>query len=280
MNEFWESLGESAINFIKNGGIKIVTALAVLCVGLLLILIIQRIVKKRSVTSRKLDNSATSFITALVSIVVYVGLFVAIIAILGFSTEGIITAFGSVALAISLGLQNTLSSLTNGIVLIFTKPFVAGDFIDVGGTSGTVKEIKLFSVKLQTVDNVTIIVPNSTVLNSTLINYSRMPSRRVDLVVPVSYSASIEEVKKVILGVIEKDSRILNDPVPFCRLTEYGASSLNFTVRCWANSADYWDVKFDLLEQIVMAFRENNIEIPFDQLDVHLIKDNQEKGAQ
>lgn len=276
MEQFWETITSWVIEFIQNGGIKIVTAIAVMFVGLLIILILKRSVKKRSVTSRKLDNSAAGFITAIVSLVVYVGLFILIISILGFSPTGIITAFGSVALAISLGLQNTLSSLTNGIVLIFTKPFVAGDFVDIGGTSGTIKEIKLFSVKLITVDNITVIIPNSTVLNSTLINYSRLPSRRLDVVIPVSYKSDVELVKKVISELVSKDERVLKDPAIFCRLTEYGPTSLNFTLRCWINREVFWDVKFDLLEKIVTELHKNNIDIQINQLDVN-IKNNEVK---
>lgn len=271
MQEVFQSIVNFAKNFISGYGVAIATALAVLCVGVLLITIIRRFVKKKSVKSRKLDNSAASFITALVSLVVYIGLFIAVLGVLGFSTEGIIAAFGSVMLAVSLGLQNTLSSLTNGIVLIFTKPFVAGDFVDIGGTSGTVKEIKLFSVKLVTVNNITVIIPNSTVLNSVLINYSRLPVRRLDLVVPVSYTADVDLVKKVVMELVEADERIQKAPAPFFRLTEYGASSLNFTLRVWTDSSIFWNVKFDLMENILLAFKKHNLEIPFNQLDVHVV---------
>ena len=173
-------------------------------------------------------------------------------------------------------MQNTLSSLTNGIVLIFTKPFKAGDFVDIGGTSGTVKEIKLFSVKLITGDNITVVIPNNTVLSSTIINYSRNPLRRLDIVVPVSYDAQVQEVKDVVNAVVDKDERIARNPAPFFRLTEYGASSLNFTLRVWTQSGDFWAVKFDLLENILDALRKAKIEIPYDQLDVHVIKTDKE----
>ena len=271
MKEVWDEIVRFVTDFVQGYGVAIVTAIAVLCVGLLVHTIIRRAVKKGALKSRKLDNSAAAFITALVSLIVYVGLFVLIISILGFSAEGIITAFGSVALAISLGLQNTLSSLTNGIVLIFTKPFVAGDFVDIGGTSGTVKEIRLFSVKLVTVDNITVVVPNSTVLNSVLINYSKLPSRRLDIVVPVSYNSDIATVKKVVMDLVNADERIHKTPEPFFRLTEYGASSLNFTLRVWASGGDFWNVKFDLLEKLIEEFRKHGIEIPYNQLDVHVV---------
>ncbi len=271
MKEAWEAIVKFVTNFVQGYGIAIITAVAVICVGLLVLTIVRRSVKKGSIKSRKLDNSAISFITALVSLVVYVLIFIIVLSILGFSTEGIITAFGSVALAISLGLQNTLSSLTNGIVLIFTKPFVAGDFVDIGGSSGTVKEIKLFSVKIVTTDNITVVIPNSTVLNSVLINYSKFPVRRLDLVVPVSYNSDIATVKKVVMDIVNADGRIHTTPEPFFRLTEYGASSLNFTLRVWTTTGDFWAVKFDLMETIIEEFRKHKLEIPFDQLDVHVI---------
>lgn len=271
MKEVFDAIVRFLKSFVSGYGIAIVTALAVLCVGLLIATIVRRTVKKSSVKNRKLDNSATGFITGLVSLVVYVVLFVAVLAVLGFSTEGIITAFGSVMLAVSLGLQNTLSSLTNGIVLIFTKPFVAGDYVEVGGSAGTVKEIKLFSVKIVTPDNITVVIPNSTVLNSVIVNYSRMPLRRLDLVVPVSYSTDIAKVKKVVMDIVTADARVQKLPEPFFRLTEYGASSLNFTLRVWTTTGDFWNVKFDIMEKIVEEFRVSGLEIPFDQLDVHVI---------
>ena len=270
MKEVFDAIWTFLQNFVSGYGVAIVTALAVLCVGLLVATIVKRAVKKSSVKNRKLDNSAAGFITGLVSLLVYLGLFITILAILGFSTEGIITAFGSVALAVSLGLQNTLSSLTNGIVLIFTKPFVAGDYVDIGGTAGTVKEIKLFSVKLVTIHNITVIVPNSTVLNSVITNYSRLPVRRLDLVVPVSYSADLAQVKKVVIDIVNADARVEQSPEPFFRVTEYGPSSLLFTLRVWIKTGDFWATKFDLMEQIIEGFKANGLKIPFTQLDVHV----------
>lgn len=272
MEQFWKSLSDGIINFIQNGGIKIIASIAVICFGTLLIILVTRFTKKKTITSKNLDNSATGFITAIVSLVCYVGLFILVISILGFSTTGIIAAFSSIALAISLGLQNTLSSLTNGVVLIFTKPFKAGDYVDIGGNEGTIKEIKLFSVKIVTLENIEVIIPNSTILNSTIINYSRLPSRRIELVIPVSYDSDIDLVKLTISNIVNNDKRILKEPNPFIRLTEYGSSSLNFTLKCWCDSTIFFDVKYDLLETIINEFRNNNIEIPYDKLDVHLSK--------
>ena len=259
-------------DFISGYGKVIAWAIAIFVVGLLVISIITKAVRKNSTKSRKIDNSAASFVTSIVSLAAYVFLVLVIIASLGFSTESIIAAFSSVMLAIALGLQNTLASLANGILLIFTKPFKAGDYVDVGGTAGTVKEIKLFSVKIVTPDNLTIVIPNNTVFGSTIINYSKMPLRRIDLTVPVSYDVDVKKLKTLVNELVAKDARISKEPAPFFRLTEYGASSLNFTLRAWTNASIYWDVRFDLLENILELLRANKIEIPFDQLDVHVIK--------
>ena len=271
MEGFWNNLKQFFWNFINGYGLNLVKALAIFVLGLLIIRIVTTTVKKNSVKSRRLDNAASTFITSLVALVAYIALALTLVGTLGFSTAGIVAAFSSVMLATALGMQNALSSLTNGILLIFTKPFQAGDYVDIGGTAGTVKEIKLFSVKIVTPDNLTVVIPNSTVLESVITNYSRMSLRRLDVVVPVSYNADVGKVKALVTEFIQGDARIASLPAPFFRLTEYGASSLNFTLRVWTDPGVFWDVKFDLLEGILKVFKENGIEIPYDQLDVHVV---------
>ena len=271
MEGFWNNLKQFFWNFINGYGLNLVKALAIFVLGLLIIRIVTTTVKKNSVKSRRLDNAASTFITSLVALVAYIALALTLVGTLGFSTAGIVAAFSSVMLAIALGMQNALSSLTNGILLIFTKPFQAGDYVDIGGTAGTVKEIKLFSVKIVTPDNLTVVIPNSTVLGSVITNYSRMSLRRLDVVVPVSYNADVGKVKALVTEFIQGDARIASLPAPFFRLTEYGARSLNFTLRLRTDPGVFWDVKFDLLEGILKVFKENGIEIPYDQLDVHVV---------
>lgn len=257
MEGFWNNLKQFFWNFINGYGLNLVKALAIFVLGLLIIRIVTTTVKKNSVKSRRLDNAASTFITSLVALVAYIALALTLVGTLGFSTAGIVAAFSSVMLAIALGMQNALSSLTNGILLIFTKPFQAGDYVDIGGTAGTVKEIKLFSVKIVTPDNLTVVIPNSTVLGSVITNYSRMSLRRLDVVVPVSYNADVGKVKALVTEFIQGDARIASLPAPFFRLTEYGASSLNFTLRVWTDPGVFWDVKFKLLEGILKVFKEN-----------------------
>ena len=285
MEKFWNNLKEFFWNFLNCYGLNILKELALFVLGILIIRLVTTSVKKNSVKSRRLDNAASTFITSLVALIAYVALALLLVGTLGFSTAGIVAAFSSVMLAIALGMQNTLSSLTNGILLIFTKPFQSGDYVDIGGTAGTVKEIKLFSVKVVTPDNLTVIIPNSTVFSSVITNYSRMPLRRLDVTLPVSYDADVATVKRVVNEFIKKDKRIVPMPAPFFRLTEYGASSLNFTLRVWTDPGVFWDVKFDLLEGILEVLRKNKIDIPYDQLDVHMIdpktvlSDSDEKEA-
>lgn len=272
MKEFWRQIKSAVWKFANGYGLIVMKALVVFAVGLVVIAIVKKAVKKNSTKSRKIDNSAASFITSIVALVAYVALMLVMIASLGFSTEGIIAALSSVMLAIALGLQSTLASLANGILLIFTKPFKAGDFVDVGGTSGTVKEVKLFCVKIVTTDNLTVVIPNNTVFGSTIINYSKMPMRRLELVLPVSYDTDVRRLKELVNEYATQDARVAKEPAPFFRLTEYGASSLNFTLRVWTKVEDFWNVKFDFLEGLLELLRTHKIEIPYDQLDVHVIK--------
>lgn len=270
--KFWVQVKDALWNFINGYGKTIALAVMLFILGLLVVSIIKKSVKKTTIKSRKIDNSASAFVTSIVGLVAYVFLMLIVIASLGFSTDSIITAFSSVMLAVALGLQNTLASLANGILLIFTKPFKAGDFVEVAGVSGVVKEIKLFSVKIVTGDNLTIVVPNNTVFGSTITNYSQNPTRRLDLVVPVAYGTNVEQVKTLLLDMVKDDKRVAKDPTPFCRLTEWGDSSLNFTLRVWTTNGDFWGLKFDLLENILTVLEENNIEIPYNKLDVQITK--------
>ena len=277
MPELWNKFLDALWSFFSGQGKAIAWAFAILSLGLFIISIVTKSVQKNSMKSRKIDNSAASFVTSVVSLVAYVLLALIIIGTLGFSTESIVTAFSSVMLAIALGLQNTLASLANGILLIFTKPFQAGDYVDIGGTAGTVKEIKLFSVKIVTPDNLIIVIPNNTVFSATITNYSRNPLRRMDVLICMPYDVDVEKLKEVVKGVIEKETRFVKSPSPFFRLTNYGASSLEFTLRAWVNSSIYWDVRFDVLEKIHTALRANGLHMPYNQLDVH-VKDEASGG--
>lgn len=264
---FWE-------DFYQNLGLSIVRSIAFLILGLIVVKIVQITVKKATIRSRKLDNAAATFITSVITIVVYIALAIVVISSLGFSTASIIAAFSAVALAIALGLQDTLASITNGIIIIFTHPFKQGDYIEVGASAGTVKEIRLFNTKLVTPDNITLIIPNSNILTSDLKNYSAMPLRRIDISVPISYSCDVAQVKNVLMECVRENENVVNIPEPFCAITEYGDRAVMFVVRVWVKNSKFWDVKFNLLERIFVKLKERGITIPVNRLDVRVIDQN------
>lgn len=267
INNFFE-------DFIAGTGLNIVKALAFLVVGLIVANFILSLVRKLTIKNRRLDNAASSFITTLTKIVLYVIISIVILGTVGMDTASLIAAFSAVALAISLGLQDTLAGLTNGILIIFTKPFKQGDYVNIGGIEGTVKEIRLFNTKLTTPDNLDIIVPNNSVLNSNVINYSAMPLRRLDIIVPIPHRTDVDTVKKILMECLENDERIVDIPAPMCRLSEYANNALKYILRCWVPNGQYWNVKFDLNERVFTQLRKNGIELPFEQLDVHVISNN------
>ena len=191
---------------------------------------------------------------------------------LGLPTDSIITLLGTFGLAFSLAMQNSLSNLAGGLFILGSKPFETGDYVSVPGAEGTVSKVGFIHTTLTTVDNKQIHVPNSTITGSIVTNYSQCETRRVDLTIPVSYDCSLEQAKKVIEGVIAKDSRVLDKPdVPFVRVWELGASSVDIMVRVWCKASDYWELRSWLLENIKTTLDKEGIVIPYSQLDVHLI---------
>jgi small conductance mechanosensitive channel len=194
----------------------------------------------------------------------------AAIAQLGIQTTSFIAVLGAAGFAIGLALQGSLGNFAAGVMMIIFRPFKAGDFVEAAGISGVVEEIKIFTTTLRTGDNKTIIVPNSNITSSIIVNYSAKPTRRVDLTVGVSYSDNLDKVREVISGIIAADDRVLVDPGPTIAVSELADSSVNFAVRVWVNGSDYWPVFFDLNETIKKRFDEEGISIPFPQQDVHV----------
>ena len=181
-----------------------------------------------------------------------------------------VTVLGSAGLAIGLALQGGLSNIAGGIIILLFKPFKVGDFIDTHADSGPVKGISLFYTTLVTPDNKVISIPNGNLANQATVNYSKETTRRLDIDVSVSYKNDINEVKKILNGILSKEKRILIEKDIFVGLTNYLDSSMTYTIRVWVNSGDFFNVKFDLLEKIKEQFDSKNIEIPYNQLDVHI----------
>ena len=270
MDEFWKALKDIGADFVQNTGLAIVRTVAFLVLGLIVIKIVQIIARSAALKSNKLDRSASTFVISIITVVLYVALVIILVSSLGFSTAGIIAAFSAVALAIALALKDSLASLANGVIIIFTKPFKKGDYISIGGIEGLVQDIRLFNTKVLTYSNEEIIVPNSEVLGDKLINYSSMPLRRVVIEVPVPYGVNVAEVKAFLLEADAAYKYTVTTPAPSVVLAEYGESTLDFSVRAWGPTENYWDLYFDLREIILNALTEHGIDRPHNRLEVRL----------
>lgn len=278
MNDIWETLKAIGTDFVQNTGLAIVRAIAFLILGLIVIKIVRIIARSAAMKSSKLDRSASTFIISIITVVLYVVLVIVLVSSLGFSTAGIIAAFSAVALAIALALKDSLASLANGVIIIFTKPFKKGDYIAIGGLDGLVQDIRLFNTKILTYSNEEIIVPNSEVLGSKLINYSAMPLRRVVFDVPVPYGVDVAEVKAMLLDAVAAYKYTVTTPAPSVVLADYGENTLKFSVRAWGLTENYWDLYYDLREIALNTLTEHGIEKPFNRLEVKLRDDWQDRA--
>ncbi len=251
--------------------VKVGVALTIFIVGQIAAKVISRALEK-VLTHTKLDRILINFLGSVVRALLLVVVLVAALDHLGVNTNSLIAMLGAAGLAIGLALQGSLQNFAAGFMLLIFRPFKAGDFVETAGTSGIIETIGIFSTKLYTGDNKEVIIPNSAIYSSNIINYSSRQTRRIDMVFAVSYSDDIRLAKEIILKVIAEDERVLAEPAPEVAVGELAASSVNFVVRPWVKADDYWAVRFALNENIKLAFDANKITIPFPQTDVILKK--------
>jgi len=257
------------VELLTSFGIKLIAAVLVLFIGIKIIKLVKKWLKS-SPRMDKIDNGVRSFISSFSGVALYIFLFITIAMILGIPTTSFITALASCGVAIGLALQGSLSNLAGGIMLLLFKPFKVGDFITTVSESGTVTNITIMYTVLTTPDNKVVTIPNGSLSNSVVENYSASDTRRVDNVFTVSYDSDINKVKEILDNVLKEHEKVLADPEPFVRLTKHGDSALEFTTRAWCKTEDYWDVNFDLIETVKKEFDKNNISIPYPQMDVHI----------
>ncbi len=267
MKEFLEGLAVDLTNFL----IKFLIALLILIIGFKVINMIEKELRKEHKLS-KLDPGAKGFIVSFLIIALKVILIVIVLSIIGIPMASLVTIVGSCAVAIGLALQGGLSNIAGGLMILIFKPFKLGDYIATNGMEGTVKSITMFYTSIVTIDNKVIQLPNGTLSNSNIINYSYYKIRRVDLDISVSYNSDIDKVKKVVNKIIDKQDLILKDKENMFKLKEHANSALIFTLRVWTKTENYWTLYYELMETIKKEFDKNKIEIPFNQLDVHMIK--------
>jgi len=255
------------ITYIMN----IVFAIVTLILGLMVARFIARTLHK-ILTKRKLDSTIVDFISHMVRYVIVAFVVIAALGRIGVETTSFVAMIAAAGLAVGLALQGSLSNFASGVLIIALRPFKAGEYIEAAGTAGTVESVQIFSTTLTTPDNKFVVVPNSAILGGNIINYSRKPTRRIDLIIGVSYNADLAKTKAVLETVIKANTGILQSPEPLIAVAELADSSVNLVVRPWVNGPDYWRVRFELMEAIKNSLDDAGIEIPFPQMDVHMDK--------
>ncbi len=267
---------EGILQFIKLGalnyGVKILIAIAILIIGRLAAGIVKSVVKKAAKKANT-ETTVTGFIANISYVATLIFFVIAALRQLGIETNSLVAVLGAAGLAIALALQGSLSNFAAGFLVILFKPFKAGDYIEGGGVGGTVKEIQIFTTVLTTPDNKKVIVPNSKLTTDNIINYTTEETRRIDLVVGVGYNDDLKKVKETLTDILSHYSEILPEPAPVIAVSNLGDSSVDFVVRPWVKTQDYWDVRFRLNEEIKNRFDDEDITIPFPQRDVHVFKE-------
>lgn len=255
------------IPIIKN----IAFALITLIIGLMVIKWIANRLSRYMVKS-SIDSNLKPFILSLANVTLKGFLAIFIVSILGIDTSSIVASLAAVGFAIGLALQGSLSNFAGGILLLFLKPFKVGDYIEANGYQGTVKQMQILNTELVTPDNKVIYIPNGTLSNASIVNYSVNDTRRVDFTFGVGYDIDSVKVKQVLKEIVDNHPNILGEPEPLIKMSEHGDSTVVYVVKVWVNAIDYWTVYYDIIEMVKNRFDEENISIPYPQMDVHFDK--------
>lgn len=264
-----EKLLDCLIIWASTSGLKLAFGILTLIIGWKVINYLVKSLNK-FLTKKEFDTTLHTFLEAFVDMSLKIVLVITVMKNVGIDTAGLAALVTSAGLAIGLALQGSLSNFAGGVIILIMRPFIVGDFIEAAGYTGTVEKIRIFYTHLATSDNKEIMIPNGTLANSSLINYSAKETRRVDLVFGVGYEVDILHVKSTLSSVIASCDLVLNNPEPFINISEHGDSAVNFVVRVWTKTENYWKVYFYILEQAKIRFDEENINIPYPQMDVHI----------
>ncbi|MBO5209148.1 MAG: mechanosensitive ion channel family protein [Lachnospiraceae bacterium] len=265
IQSFLQELPEKTLHF----GVRVLLAVIVFLVGAQLIRLVRKIFK-RSMKRSNADVGVVQFLDSFIKISLYVLLVFLIASGFGLDAASVVALLGSAGVAIGLAVQGSLSNFAGGVLILLLKPFKVGDYIVAGGNEGTVMEIQIFYTKLTTADNRVVIIPNGDLANSSMTNASAMTKRRIDIPVGISYQADIKTAREVLMKVLENDSTVLQEEEKRIFVDELGDSAVQLNVRCYASTEDFWETKWRLTEAVKYALDEAGIEIPYNQLDVHL----------
>ncbi|SMF04182.1 mechanosensitive ion channel family protein [Desulfovibrio gilichinskyi] len=273
--DFLRGLLEQSIGFVSLYGVRLLVAILVLFVGKLFARQASSLIS-RVMGKAKVDDILTSFIQNIVYYVMLAAFVVAALGQAGINITSFLAVLGAAGLAVGLALKDTLSNFAAGVMLIILRLFKKGDYVTIAGTSGTVQSLSAFYTELSTPDNQKVVVPNSSILNTVIINTTAHKTRRIDLVIGIGYEDDIPKAKEILAQILSENTTILKSPAPTIVVGELGDSSINLLVRPWVRTADYWTVRWDLLEGIKITLDKAGISIPYPQTDVHLYKEDSE----
>ena len=263
---------ENVVNWLATEGVKLLIGVVVLLIAFYIINVFSKGIRKR-MTKKGRDKTITSVVFQLTRKGLKIAVFILFLGYVGIDTAGIGSIIASVGVGVGLALQGSLSNLAGGVIILLMRPFKIGDYISAQGESGTVEDIRIFYTYLNTPDNKVVMIPNGTLANGTMVNYSAKELRRVDLEFGISYDEDFEKAKAVIWEVIDNTENILMDPKPLVRVSSHGDSSINIAVKVWTKNSDYWNVYFDLMESMKKEFDHSGIEIPYNTMDINIKKE-------
>ena len=267
--ETFENLPGWITDLAVNYGLKLVSALVTLVIGLWVISMITKAFG-RLMVKREWDESLRGFLRSLTGILLKIMLLISVISMMGIQMTSFVAILGAAGLAVGMALSGTLQNFAGGVMILIFKPFKVGDYIEAQGYAGSVSEIQIFNTIMKTPDNKTIIIPNGGLSTGSMVNYSAEETRRVDFAFGIAYGDDYDKAKELIQSLIDADGRILKDPASFIALGELADSSVNITVRVWVKASDYWGVHFDMQEKVYKEFPKTGLSIPFPQMDVHV----------
>lgn len=270
--EILKNVLNSIIGWATTAGIRLLIAIVILIVSFKIINVVAKKIAKQG-DKGKLDKTLAKTLAYLFKLAMKICIAICLVGYVGIDTSGLAALVVSFGACIGLALNGAVANLAGGVVILVTRPFRVDDFIEAQGVSGTVEDIHITCTRIRTGDNKVVYLPNGALSAGTIINYSEKDTRRVDFTFSIGYANDFEKAKAIVLDVCNAHELVLKDPAPMVRVSEHGASSINLVTRVWVNSGDYWTVNFDLLEAVKKAFDEQGIEIPYNQLDVHVKKD-------
>ncbi len=272
----WNAFGQKIVEWLPKAGVMLGKFLLVIVVGYLVEKIVMYLLRK-VLYKTKMDIAVISFVLSLTKIILKAAVIILALGVLNLDVTALTASLGMFGVALSVALKDTLSSIANGLNIIVNKPFKNGDFVEIGSYSGTVVGIKIMSTELVTPDNKTVVIPNNMVNTSAVVNYSTQDTRRIDIEMEVAYGTDVELVKDAMYEVVDSNKKVRPYPGIQVLLDSYGTSSIRFKARFWVNTEDYWNVYWSVKEEMVKSFRKYGIQIPFNQLDVHVNRVKEER---